>query len=261
MAQKILITILSLSALLTTNVKAELAPTRLTADARIVTFDYDKSKIYPILSKRLTHTNIEFPQDDPIVTVMASDPQSFVLTVNKARDNLFIKPKFDHIDTPLTVITEKKKYQFVVKSGGPNDKYYQQVSFQEAEQGLFEFENNIVQHAENAKMDNSAKREENSIDPSRLNMVYTIEGSSRFKPTSVFDDGRQMWITFPDNLVERPAIFGNSPDGLYLVNAVTSPQNNNIVNVQQLVDELVLKIGNEQVTVKRGRKTLFGWSS
>lgn len=242
--------------------QADLAPTRLSGDARIVTFDYDKNKIYPILSKRLTHTNIEFPVDDPIVTVMASDPQSFVLTVNKARDNLFIKPKFDHIDTPLTVITEKKKYQFVIKSGSANDKYYQQVSFQEAEQGLFEFDGTFEDGTSYPSQKNKelSSNASYAIDPARLNMSYTVEGNARFKPLTVFDDGKQMWITFPDDLVERPAIFGNSPDGLYLVNAVTSPDNNNIVNIQQLVDELVLKIDSEQVNIKRGRKTIFGWS-
>lgn len=236
--------------------------TRLVADARIVEFEYNPEKIYPVLTRPFAVTNIELPKGDPVVTMMAGDTSSFIININKARNEIFIKPKFEGIETTLTVISDKKRYQFYIRSTGQGKKYYQQVSFAKEEETFYEFGDSVSTSGnENLTSEDLASKNKiasgPTIEPDKLYVTYTIEGDANFKPINVYDNGTQMWLKFPSSLGELPAIFGKSEDGLYLVNYRVAGEN--LVNIQQLAKQLILKIDSQEVVVKRGKPTLFGW--
>lgn len=236
-------------------VHAELTPTPLAGDTRLVTFEYDPEKTYTVLSKPRAQTHIKIPQGETIETVMAGDTASWEFTPTKNNKNLFIKPKYEDIETPLTIITNKRTYQIKALSTGDNRKWYQQVSW-EMPVGF------VVDNSANEKIEREptlllakqAQEEKFNLNPEQLNYKYSVSGSAKFKPSQVFDDGKMVWVKLPDGIVELPAFFAKEGRDLVLINYVVRGK---FVVVQQLVDKLVLKIGKEEVEVTRGTG---GWS-
>lgn len=249
---------------------ADIAPTPISGDARLVEFDYNEETIYPVLTRPLAVTNIIFPKGEKIRLIKAGDTFSFIIEADKGLNELFIKPKFEGVETTLTVATTNKRFQFVVRSTGKNRKYYQQVSYAEEQKTLFEFgvDNDIPSSKLNASSEELSDSRNNEyksgglkVNPSDLNSNYTISGNANFKPSTVYDNGKFIWLKFPDKLVELPAIFAKDKDGMYLVNYIPDPTTDNVVIVQQNAEELILKIDSEEVSVKKGKRGIFGWSN
>ncbi|MEQ6436330.1 TrbG/VirB9 family P-type conjugative transfer protein [Comamonas sp. w2-DMI] len=247
--------------------RADMAPTPISGDARLVEFDYNPESVYLVLTRPLAVTNIIMPKGEKIKLLKAGDTYSFMIEADKGLTEIFIKPKFEGVETTLTVVTTNKRFQYVIRSTGKNRKYYQQVSYAEEPNTLFEFGDSSDKLEKNAAPSAKLIDEESSqiklkgvrVNPSELNTNYTITGDAKFKPVTVYDNGKFIWLKFSDKLTELPAIFAKDSQGLYLVNYV--PDMENVVIVQQMADELILKIDKDQVSVRKGKRGLFGWSN
>lgn len=246
------------------NASADIAPTPLSGDARLVEFDYNPTVIYPVLTRPLAVTNIVMPKGEVIKLLKAGDTYSFMIEADKGRTEIFIKPKFEGVETTLTVVTTNKRFQYALRSTGKNRKYYQQVSYPEEQSTLFEFGDTEKSQSKNSPSPMLAADGEPAkitsatrVNPSELKTNYTISGDARFKPLTVYDNGKFIWIKFPEKLTELPAIFAKDSQGLYLVNYV--PDIENVVIVQQMADELILKIDKEEVSIRKGKPGIFGW--
>lgn len=234
---------------------AELNPTPLSGDTRLVTFEYDPENTYLVLAKPRAQTHIKIPDGETIETVMAGDTASWDFTPSKNSKNLFIKPKFEDIQTPLTIITTKRTYQIVVRSTGENRKWYQQVSWEIAKGFVVDIPGEEAHSQEpTLRLAKEAQKEQFQLNPEKVNYKYSIQGNAKFKPTQVFDDGKMIWVKMPDAMVELPAFFAKEGRDLVLINYVVRGK---FVVVQQLVEKMVLKIGKEEVEVSRGSG---GWS-
>lgn len=196
------------AALISFGAHAELTATPLTGDIRLVTFEYDPENTYLVLSKPRAQTHIKIPDGELIETVMAGDTASWDFTPTKNNRNLFIKPKYEDIQTPLTIITNKRTYQILARSTGDNRKWYQQVSW-ETEKG-FVVDSPSKEDAEvepTLRLAKKAQEEKFQLNPEKVNYKYSVSGSAKFKPTQVFDDGKMVWVKMPDGLVEVVPVF------------------------------------------------------
>ncbi|KGH23047.1 TrbG/VirB9 family P-type conjugative transfer protein [Comamonas thiooxydans] len=262
--------IVASSLLLSFAAVADTMPTPIYGDARLVVFEYNPEKVYPVLTRPLAVTNIVLPKGEKIRLMKAGDTFSFMIEADKSLNEIFIKPKYDGVETTLTVATTNKRFQFSIRSTGKNRKYYQQVSYAEEPATLFEFGDIAEGPSTNLGVDDknsndelkaSASRSEIKVNPAELNTKYTISGDASFKPETVYDNGKFIWLKFPERMTELPAIFAKDKDGMYLVNYVPDRANSNVVIVQQMADELLLKIDSQEVSVKKGKRGLFGWSN
>lgn len=252
------------TALLTPAVHAELAGTPLAGDARLVTFDFDPDNTYLILSKPKAVTHLELPEGETIQTVVAGDTAGWELTPSANLRHFFLKPKHDHLTTSMTLITEKRSYQFVLKSTTEGAKWYQRVSWYIPNSKVLDFR--APQPAADAlAVHNDAPKAEarqESADAVRaedLRFDYTVSGDAPFKPVSVFDNGKMIWLRMPPNLVELPVIFAADGNDLVLVNYV--PRGDSIL-VQRLAKELILKIGKTEVRIAKGvKRSFFGFTT
>lgn len=121
-------------------VNAELIATPLTGDTRLVQFNYDENNTFLILAKPKAITHLQFSNDETILSVAAGDTNQWDLTPTKTRKHLFIKPKYEGLETSMTVITDKRIYQISLRSTGDNMKWYQRVSWQYSEEMLLEMD-------------------------------------------------------------------------------------------------------------------------
>ncbi len=253
---------------------AELIATPLTGDSRLVQFNYDEDNTFLILSKPKAVTHIQFAADESVHAVAAGDTAQWELTPTKNRKNLFIRPKFENQTTSMTVLTDKRSYQFVLRSTGDGQKWYQRVSW--IYQGSMLLESDVQSDQVNVKPSpvapispaaptlTSAPRPNSvgsieGINPSDLRFGYEITGEASFKPLTAFDDGKFTYLRMPPDIQELPALFAVLEDSEYaLVNYVTKGE---YLIAQRLMSEGVLKLGKREVRiVKKKPRTFLGFT-
>lgn len=234
---------------------AELAGTPLPGDARLVTFDFDADNTYLILSKPRAVTHLEFPEGETIQTVVAGDTAGWELTPSSNLRHFFIKPKHDQTSTSMTVITEKRSYQFVLRSTSDGSKWYQRVTWRIPRSKVLDYGSQVATVTpKEVRGESQRADDDDSFAAEDLRFDYSIEGDARFRPINVFDNGKMVWLRMPPNLTELPVVFAREDDQLVLVNYVPR---GDILLVQRMVDELVLKIGKKQVVVRKNVKKGF----
>src|SRR5579862_6864155 len=84
---------------------ASLAPTPVSGEARMVTFDYDEDRIYKVLIRPKNTTQLKFGPGETVTYVSAGDRSDFIVTVPSSRAFIEVKPKWDGLSTNLLVVT------------------------------------------------------------------------------------------------------------------------------------------------------------
>ena len=244
--------------------QAELFATPLPGDTRLVQFEYDADNTFLILSRPKALTHIEFGADERIQTVAGGDTKHWELTPTQNRRHLFVKPVYEQMETSMTVITDKRTYQFVLRSTGPGAKWYQRVTWRYGETMLLDMREAEEKAAEADKAARNADKERQDqtlavgVNPKDLRFDYSIDGNAPFRPVSLFDDGKFTWIRMPTKLVELPALFGMTEAGeLSIVNYVVQ---GDYMLAQRVMDRGVLKLGKQEVRFSRVKQSApLGW--
>lgn len=238
---------------------AELVATPLRGDTRLVEFQFDPDNTFLVLSKPRAVTHLQFAADEQIMSVAAGDTSNWEITPTKNRKNLFVKPRYDDLETSLTVLTDKRPYQFVLKSTGDGKKWYQRISWVYSREVVLEMDPSeaaesaaeaprapvdVARNGTNPPVEGPA-----GIQPEAMRFEYRIEGEAKFRPEVVFDDGRFTYFRMPQDLQEQPALFAVIEGNDYsLVNYTV---NGNYIVAQRLLDSAVLKLGKPEVRVTR----------
>lgn len=237
---------------------AELVATPLRGDSRLVQFIYDSDNTYLLLAKPKAVTHVQFAADEVIRSVAAGDTANWELTPTKDRKHLFVKPKFDGDETSMTVLTDQRAYQFVLRSTGEGKKWYQRISWVYSADMLMSMEGDRPPAVDIPSPQASSPASESTpvaaqnrplagIKPEALRFTYEVSGEAPFRPTVVFDDGRFTYFKLPANLQELPALF-----------AVIEGKDFSLVNfevqgeylvAQRLMEAAVLKLGRAEVRV------------
>lgn len=247
---------LAMAALLASSAQlcsAEMVATPLRGDSRLVEFSYDQDNTYLVLARPKAVTHIQFAADEAIQSVAAGDTANWEITPTRNRKNLFIKPRFDDQDTSLTVITDKRSYQFVLRSTGEGKKWYQRVSWIYSRDLVLTVEGEDAADAPVAAPGAPASATKQStgveIEPSSLHFGYQISGDAAFRPRVVFDDGKFTYFKMPSNLQELPALFAVIEDKDYSL--VNFEVKGDYLVAQRLLPLAVLKLGREEVRVTK----------
>jgi type IV secretion system protein VirB9 len=83
---------------------------QLTTDSRIKSYVYNPNEVYLLVLHFGFQSNIEFAKGEKVQTISLGDTYAWRIT---PLDNmLFIKPLEKNIRTNMTIITNKRKYQF-----------------------------------------------------------------------------------------------------------------------------------------------------
>lgn len=245
--------------------RAELFATPLPGDTRLVQFEYDADNTFLVLSRPKSLTHVEFGADERIQTVAGGDTKHWELTPTQNRRHLFVKPIYEQLETSMTVITDKRTYQFVLRSTGPGAKWYQRVTWRYGQTMALDLRAEEERASEVAKVDRAAEKDRQDqtlavgVSPKDLRFDYSITGDAPFKPVSLFDDGKFTWIRLPSKVAELPALFGITEGGeTSIVNYVV--QGDYLV-AQRVMEGGVLKLGKLEVRFVRGKPSSnpFGW--
>ncbi len=100
----------------------------LATDRRIKTYVYNENEVYLLLVKSGFQSSIEFEKGEEVKTLSLGDAYSWNLT--PIANRLFVKPLEEDIRTNMTVITNKRTYQFdVVSQAAHEDEFDQDISY------------------------------------------------------------------------------------------------------------------------------------
>ena len=92
--------------------------TPITTDSRIKTYIYNENEVFLLLVHYGYQSSIEFGLNEHIEMMSLGD--SYAWKINPVGRRLFIKPLEENIHTNMTVITNKRTYQFDIMSKAPD---------------------------------------------------------------------------------------------------------------------------------------------
>jgi type IV secretion system protein VirB9 len=226
---------------------AELTPPKGAFDSRVRVVDYNPADVVKLTTFYGVSTHVQFGAKEAIKDVAVGDQQAWDIVPRGS--HLFIKPKAQKADTNVTVVTDKRVYQFalIVEPRNVRDatawrdpnlvfslsfRYPDEEAARVTAQAMAA-EAKATQTDMKGKLANAKKRDENRD--------YWLAGSEEVSPTAARDDGRFIYLTFSNNR-DMPAVYAVDKDGNEaLIN--TNVDGNEIV-VQRMVRKLTLRKGN-----------------
>lgn len=211
-------------------------------DSRIVRYTYSPDIIFRIYSMPMTHTHIELGEDEGLKeTPVAGDTLQW--RISGGPRHLYVKPVRDDIQTSLTVVTNRRTYQFQLLSS--KKKLYQKVSFDYPDRAE---EIRLMQDRANAaEKDRLNEQILSEVRPEQLDFHFTIDGETPFKPIVAYTDGKFTFLRLPDTQ-DCPVVFlMDDNDKPTLINYRVKT---NMIIVERLARKLLLKLGEKETSVR-----------
>ncbi len=226
---------------------AELTPPKGAFDSRVRVVDYNPADVVKLTTFYGVSTHVQFGAAEAIKDVAVGDQQAWDIVPRGS--HLFIKPKAQKADTNVTVVTDKRVYQFALvveprnvrdASAWRDPNLVFSLSFRYPDEEATRLTANAkavqtkaAQADVKAKLAEAKRREENRD--------YWVAGSEEVSPTGARDDGRFIYLSFSNNR-DMPAVYAVDNEGNEaLIN--TNVEGNEIV-VQRMVRKLTLRKGN-----------------
>lgn len=217
-------------------------------DDRIVRFTYSPDAVFPLLAELNQDTHIKLEEGEG-VTEKPALGDTMQWRISGGPTNLYVKPVRAGISTSLTLVTNKRTYEFLLVSSAAGGKFYQQVSFDypddDAQVKLAAEEKATAFIEQKHHLESETLTP--PLDPTSYHYGYSIKGDAPFKPLDVFDDGRQTFFRLP-NVQDLPAVFIPDAQGR-LALIVTRPKGDFVV-ADRIADKFVLKSDDQIVNVE-----------
>ena len=232
---------------------AELTPHKGADDPRVRVVDYNPMNVVKLSTFYGVSTHVQFADGETIKDIAVGDDQAW--NVKPRGNNLFIKPQATKADTNVTVVTDKRAYQFALivqprpakdSTAWADPNLIFSLKFRYPDEEAARLAANAKKDALKARLGEikgkltDAKKEGQNFD-------YWVAGSEEISPTAARDDGRFIYLTFTNNR-DMPAIYSVDAEGNEaLIN--TNVIDGNTIVVQRLVARLMLRKGNSVASV------------
>jgi type IV secretion system protein TrbG len=235
-------------------------PVTMPNDARMAVFPYSRDQIFRVITAPLKLTTIEFEQGERLTADPAmGDSIRWIIDTDGA-NHVYVKPNQPGLVNTLHLSTNKREYDITLVSSPLGGLFYQSVRFRYPQSLMDKV--HARQGNDNGSDANGAAPNDGEctragglgIAPEDLNFNWSISGSGSFKPETVFDNGKSVWILEPSNAVFPVPLIKIHGDTV-TPNFIRRCQ---YLVVQDMADEIVLRGDDDEVTLKRRRHSLFG---
>lgn len=232
---------------------AELTPKQGAFDPRVRVVDYNPLNVVKLSTFYGVSTHVQFAEGENIIDVAVGDDQAWKIVPRG--NHLFIKPQAQKADTNVTVVTDKRTYQFalVVQPRRASDSTAWKdpnlifsLSFRYPEEEAAQLARSDSKAAIKARLD-QVKTKLTGASKAGQNFDYWVAGSEEISPTAARDDGRFIYLTFSNNR-DMPAVYSVDAKGNEALINTNVIEGNTIV-VQRLVPNLILRKGDAVASV------------
>lgn len=186
--------------------RAEVMPTRGAPDARIRVAPYSAEQVYRLVAYVGYQIDLQFEPGETFVGLAAGDLDGLGFV---AQDNhLFLKPKAAEVGTNLTILTNRRAYQFAYAASRRHpdadaDEVIYAVRF-------------TYPPADHPDGPDAAERTEQALAQAAATRAHNIDywfcGNAAVKPVAASDDGVHTRLRFAAK-AELPALFVANEDG------------------------------------------------
>lgn len=209
-------------------------------DKRIKIINFKANQVHNITAFFGYSTHITLLKGDKVEQVALGDPEAWEIKIYD--NNVFIKPIAEDPKTNMTILTNKRVYNFSLKALWPEDK--SEIIFQIIFKQLTK--DKITKPLEIKKVrpinDYFGKKKPKNWD-------YWFKGEKDLKPDVIFDDGRFTFLKFANNK-EMPAIYVVSNDeSESLINTHINPLYPDVIAIHSVREKMILRKGNSALCV------------
>lgn len=239
--------LLLIGLLVPTMAMAEITPPKGDYDPRVRIVDYNPLNVVKLATFYGVSTHVQFADGETIRDVAVGDDQAWKVVPRGS--HLFIKPQAEKADTNVTVITDKRTYQFalVVQPRAVKDStawadpnLIFSLAFRYPDEEAAKAAASAQKEALQARL-GEIKGKLTDATKEGQNFDYWVAGSEEISPTAARDDGRFIYLTFTNNR-DMPAVYSVDEQGNEaLIN--TNVIDGNTIVVQRLVRRLILRKG------------------
>jgi type IV secretory pathway VirB9-like protein len=194
-------------------------------------------------------TTIVLPEWESIETFVVGDPRSISTQKLKDGRRLIIQPKRKNVETNLSIFGKNTNYHFLIRAYKKSKNLKTNlVIYIEAEKP--KHPTSEVKFNRGSTM--ISKGLEKIIKGKTINSRWSAKGSETLKPTSVFDDGKWVYLYFGNDFKgKKAAVPYEVNDGLNTQVNFRRKAKANLIIIESLnQDGYTLKNGDEYVCIK-----------
>lgn len=208
-------------------------------DHRIRYTDYRRDDVVQLGTVVGYQTHIEVEEGEKYLTHAFGDSAAYVLAVKE--NHYFLKPVADNADTNLTIVTDRRVYNFRLRfTADQNAKAIYDLSFRYPDTLAAK----AKELAEKSAIEAAFKERRG-----KANTSYAMAGDLELAPMNVWDDQEFTYFKFPANL-DLPGIYlVDSAGNESIANRVSAGQANDIYAVQKVNPKWMLRLGDSALVV------------
>lgn len=209
-------------------------PQACASDPRVRCVVYDPYEVVEVTGMFGYQTFILFGPDEELRDMGGGDTDAWDIGVIEAKNGIFIKPKSHKPATNITVVTNKRYYNFdfnVAELKDPAKRTYTVLFSYPTEEAKQKQEVVEKDRLEDELKYAAAKKPKNEN--------YWVEGSRELEPTAAWDDGEVTYLRFAPN-TPIPAVYMVNEDGTETLVNKTFPERNTMA-IQRIARRFVLR--------------------
>lgn len=211
-------------------------------DSRVKSVTYNPKQVIQMTGHYGYSTHIEFSPFETIQNIAMGDSEAW--DIAPTGNHIFLKPKAEKASTNMTIITNKRVYNFDLNAKNPLGKRYIQSK-------NMDYQINFIYPDEEAQKQKNQQEAlkltqalHHDTTPIPINWNYWSKGTAQINPIKVFDDGRFTYITFTQQ-GNIPAIYMLDDDNQEsLLNSHINPNDPHTLIIQKITKRMILRHGN-----------------
>jgi type IV secretion system protein VirB9 len=223
--------------------------TPVATDSRIKTYVYNSNDVYRLLTHYGYQLSVEFSPKEQILTISVGDRSGWQIIPSGSR--LFIRAMEDKAHTNMTVVTNRRAYQFDLLSSPPKDETWDQLAYvvrfyyPEDEKRLSPVKHKAKPYA--ARYTPPTNNFTPAAPPtSTPNYNYTYTGSSELIPLEIYDNSQSTFIRFSDEH-PVPTLYVTMPDSS--LTALPFVTHNQYLVTKGVYPQIELRLNGKTATV------------
>jgi P-type conjugative transfer protein TrbG len=193
-------------------------PSRRIARRRLHEFAYERGALYAVQASPQRITDIALEPGETLLSVSAGDTTRWIVgdaqsgIAGNIQSHILVKPNAANLATNLVIMTDRRVYHVELKSTSG--------AAMAAVAWRYPVEMTQLSSLPPPPPPPAATPPPAPVfTPETLNLRYRIDGDKPdWRPLSAFDDGKQVYIEMPDNLIEAPPLSVIGDEGLEAVN-------------------------------------------
>ncbi len=214
-----------------------------TTDSRIVTLDYDEAAVVRLEGCVNFQTMVTFGKGEHVENVGLGDSSQWQVMPNKRADLLFVKPITAKAYSNMTVVTDKRTYNFELRAAPPEACDHGRAIYELR----FAYPPDPSAAPPASKDKPAVPTDLNALPlPEKRNTAYTYSGDMLLVPLRVFDDGASTYMRWADG-TETPAVYALGPDGQESI--INYANRGDYLVIEQVAKAFVLRRGKASVTL------------